>query len=147
MTKPTKNLAQQLAEAASNFQKALTGRAPTAVTVVMSADTLVITLHGALSTAEQDLAKTTAGAEQVQQFHRQLFQTTANSLQREIHRITGVPVREAAAEVEPMSGAVGHAFTTGTMVQVFQLERKTPAEEWNEAEPKDYFQEETFGPG
>ena len=34
---------------------------------------------------------------------------------------TGRDVREAAAEIEPATGAVVHAFTTGTMVQVFSL--------------------------
>ena len=36
-------------------------------------------------------------------------------------------VREAAAEVEPMSGAVVQVFTTGTMVQVFQLSGNVPS--------------------
>jgi hypothetical protein len=43
------------------------------------------------------------------------------SLREEIKRITGRDVREAAAEVEPGTGAVVHAFTSGTMVQVFLL--------------------------
>lgn len=145
MTKPTKSMAQQVAEAASDFQRDRTGHSPTAVTVVLSADTLVITLHGALSPAEQDLAKTPIGAEQVQEFHRRLFHTTADSLREQIHRITGVSVKEAAAEVEPATGAVVHAFTNGTMVQVFQLVRNISAEVWNENAPDDSSQEETFG--
>jgi hypothetical protein len=35
-------------------------------------------------------------------------------------------VREAAAEIEPGTGAVVHAFTTGAMVQVFQLGQGNP---------------------
>ena len=38
---------------------------------------------------------------------------------------------EAAAEVETTTGAVVHAFTTGTMVQVFQLAGRISAEAWN----------------
>ena len=38
------------------------GTAPKAVTAILSEDTLVITLHGALSAAEEDLAKSPAGA-------------------------------------------------------------------------------------
>ena len=89
-------------------------------------------------------------------------------LREEIHRITGVAVRqgrnptgcfrtrdrvapvgrsnscrenniftvssavgEAAAEVETTTGAVVHAFTSGTMVQVFQLAGRISAEAWN----------------
>ena len=50
-----------------------TGHVPKSVTVVLSESTLVITLHGALSPAEKALAKSPAGAAQVQEFHRQLF--------------------------------------------------------------------------
>src|SRR5437762_1205244 len=93
-------MAQQVAQAARDFQQKRTGHVPKAVTVVLSEDTLVITLHGALSPAEQVLAESAAGAAQVQQFHRQLFDTASESLRREIKRITGVDVREAVAEVE-----------------------------------------------
>jgi len=56
-----------------------------------------------------------------QEFHRQLFAASADDFYREINRITGREVREAAAEVQPAIGNVVHAFTTGTMVQVFLL--------------------------
>jgi hypothetical protein len=42
-----------------------------------------------------------------------------------------VAVREAAAEVEPTTGAVVQAFTSGTMVQVFQLAQSVSAEDWS----------------
>jgi uncharacterized protein YbcI len=84
-----------------------------------------------LSPAEKALAKIPGGAVQVQEFHRQLFNNSANSLTDEIRRITGVEVSEAAAEVETTTGTVVHAFTTGTMVQVFLLAHSVPAEIWN----------------
>ena len=37
-------------------------------------------------------------------------------------RITGRQIREATAEIEPATGAVVHAFATGTIVQVFLFE-------------------------
>lgn len=114
-------MAQRVALAASTFQRQRTGHAPTAVTVVLSEGTLVITLHGALTPAEQALARDPVGAAKVQEFHRQLFASASEELREEINRITGVKVREAAAEVEPATGAVVHAFTSGTMVQVFLL--------------------------
>jgi uncharacterized protein YbcI len=101
------------------------------VTVVLSEGTLVITLHEALSPAERALAKTPAGAAQVQEFHRQLFATSSDSLRQEINRITGMVVREATAEVEPASGAVVQAFSTGTVVQVFLLGGDAPTETWS----------------
>ena len=124
-------MAQQVAQAISAFQEQRTGYPPKAVTVVLSDDTLVVTLHEALSPAEKALAGTPEGAAQVQEFHRQLFKSSVDSLRKEIKRITGVAVGEAAAEVETTTGAVVHAFTTGTMVQVFRLDGRIPAIAWN----------------
>ena len=114
-------MANQIARAAREFEQQRTGQAPQSVTVVLSDDTLVITVHGALSRAERDLARSAAGAAQVQEFHRQLFLSSCGPLRQAIERITGVAVREAAAEVEPATGTVVQVFSTGTLVQVFLL--------------------------
>ncbi len=131
MLKTNPTMAQQIAKAAIGFEKQRTGHLPDSATVVLSGDTLVVTLHGSLSPAEKALASTPAGAAQVQEFHRQLFTSSSESLRQEIRRITGVEVREATAEVEPTTGTVVHVFTSGTMVQVFLLARGVPDEEWN----------------
>jgi len=131
MKKLDPTMAQQVAQAVGVFQQRRTGYPPKAVTVVLSDDTLVVTLHEALSPAEKALARTPEGAVQVQEFHRQLFKNSADLLRQEIKRITGVAVGEAAAEIETITGAVVHAFTTGTMVQVFQLGGTISAETWN----------------
>ena len=131
MEKPNLTMAQQVAEAAAAFEKARTGHAPQAVTVVLGGDTLVITLHGALSPAERALAQTPEGAAQVQDFHRELFNNSADTLRQEIKRITGVNVREAKAEVETTTGTVVQVFTTGTVVQVFLLASGISADTWN----------------
>ena len=99
--------------------------------VVLSGETLVITLHGALSPAERALARTPEGAAEVQEYHRRLFAASFADLRREIKRITGVEVREAAAEIEPATGTVVKAFTTGTVVQVFLLAGSVPGETWS----------------
>jgi uncharacterized protein YbcI len=124
-------LAEQVAQAARDFQQQRTGHLPKAVTVVLSNDTLVITLHEALTPAERALARSAAGAARVQEFHRHLFANSADSLRQEIRRITGVEVREATAEVETTTGTVVQVFTSGTMVQVFQLAEGISNERWN----------------
>jgi hypothetical protein len=68
----------------------------------------------------------------VQEFHRQLFISSAEALRQEINRITGVEVRQATAEVETATGTVVQMFTTGTMVQVFLLAGSVPAGSWSE---------------
>ena len=117
-------MAQEVAKVAIACQTERTGHAPASVTVVLSEDTLVITLNDALTPAEKSLALSAEGAIQVQEFHRQLFQSSSDLLRKEIKRITGREVREAVAEVEPATGTVVHAFTTGNVVQVFLLNAK-----------------------
>jgi uncharacterized protein YbcI len=131
MEKLDPSAALQIARVASAFQQQRTGHVPESVAVVLSENTLVITLHGALSPAEKALAQSPAGAAQVQEFHKQLFHNTADSLRQEIKRITGVEVREATAEVEPTSGTVVQVFSSGSMVQVFLLARGVPADSWS----------------
>ena len=128
-------IAEQIAQAASAFQQQRTGHIPKSVAVVLSGQTLVITLHGALSPAEKALAKSPEGAAQVQDFHRQLFANASESLRQEIKRITGVEVREATAQVEPTTGTVVGVFTTGTTVQVYLLAHTVPANIWNGSGP------------
>jgi uncharacterized protein YbcI len=126
-------MAKQIAQAAIAFEQRRTGNhTPKSVTVVLSESTLVITLHDALSPAEKVLATSPEGIAQMQEYHRQLFSSSSLLLRQEISRITGMEVREATAEVEPTSGAVVHAFTTGTIVQMFQLAGSAPTEVWNE---------------
>ena len=77
------------------------------------------------------MAQSPDGAAQVQEFHRQLFDDSADALRQEIKRITGVEVREGTAEIEPTTGTVVKAFTTGTVVQVFLLASTVPADTWS----------------
>ena len=135
MDKPSLTMAQQIARAARIFEEERTGLVPKSVTVVQSDGTLVVTLHGALSPAEQALSRSPAGAGQVREFHRELFASAADKLREEIKRITGVEVREAAAEVESATGTVVAVFTTGTVVHVYLLAGSISAEAWNEKRP------------
>jgi uncharacterized protein YbcI len=131
MDKLNSTMAQRIAQAASTFEQRRTGHAPKWVTVVLTDHTLVITLHEALSVAEKALAESPSGAARLQEFHRQLFNNSGGLLREEIKRITGVDVREAAAEVEPATGTVVQAFTTGTVVQVYSLAGSVPEETWS----------------
>ena len=126
MTAPRPSMSQEIAEAVIAFQEKTTGHPPKAITVVLSQDALVITLHEALSPVERDLAKKPSGAAKVQEFHRQLFSAAAEWLLKDIRRITGVEWRDAVAEVEPATGAMVQAFTRGPAVQVFCLSHREP---------------------
>ena len=120
MDKSSSTIAQQIAQAATDFVRQTTGHVPRSAAVVLSDHTLVITLRDALSEAEKALARSPAGAAQVQEFHRQLFASASDALRQEIKRITGVEVREAVAEVEPATGTVVH------LVKDLSFEEGTP---------------------
>ena len=127
MLHSTQTMAEQIAQAATVLQQRRTGHEPKSASVVLSGDTLVVTLHGALSPAEQAMTQSPEGTAEIQ-FHRQLFLNDSDTLRQEIKRITGMEVREATAEAAPMCGAVAQVFTSGTMVQVFLLSGKLDEE-------------------
>jgi uncharacterized protein YbcI len=115
-------MARQIARAVIDFERQSTGHLPRSVTVVLSDDTLVITLHGALSPAEKAVVTSPDGTAHVQEFHRQLFANASDSLRQEIKRITGVvEVREATAEGESTTVPLVKVFTSGTVMQVYLL--------------------------
>jgi len=120
-------VSKELADIALAMQSQRTGHAPKAATVVASDETVVVTLHEALTPAEKILARTETGASKVEDYHRALFAVSCDELRHEIQRLTGRRVREAAVVMEPASGAIVHAFTSGTMVQIFQLEPSAAA--------------------
>jgi uncharacterized protein YbcI len=121
-------MAQQIAQTATAFEEHRLGRKPTSVTVVLGGDTLVITMHGVLSPAEQALAASPAGAAKLQEFHLNLFQHFSDPLRQEITRITGLELRETAQD--KMTAAV-QVFSVGTVVQLFLLAGRLPAESWD----------------
>src|SRR5437763_32651 len=76
------------------------------VAVVLTGETLVVTLRGALSPAERDLARTPEGDALVREFHRTLFASACGPLRQEVGRITGAGVRQASAEAHGATGTV-----------------------------------------
>jgi uncharacterized protein YbcI len=121
MANPPEAMAEKVANAVATFHRQRTGHEPKSVSVVLGGDTLVVTIHGALSPAEVAMARTSDGAAKVQEFHRQLFLSASDALRGEVKRITGMGLREATVDVDTRAGAVVEAFTSGTMVQVFLL--------------------------
>ena len=134
MTNSNESMAGQIGQAATTFQQQRTGHKPRSVHVLLSGDTLVVTLHGALSRVEQIMSQSSEGAAKVQEFHRQLFLNSSDTLKNEIRRITGMDVREATAERDPKTGEVVQVFTSGTMVQVFQLSGNVPSDSFDDRE-------------
>jgi uncharacterized protein YbcI len=129
------SMAQKVARVAGILHCARTGYAPKAVTAALTGDMLVITLHDALTPAMEALARSPEGAPRVQAYYRQFFANSADSLRREIKRITGVAVRVAVAEVHRTAGTVVQAFVSGSMIQVSLLARGLSEEVWKGHRP------------
>jgi uncharacterized protein YbcI len=120
-------LSKDLSRIAMSMQAERAGHAPKAVDVIASDSTIVFTFQDALTPAEKILAQTESGAAKVEQYHRALFAVSCNELRKEIARLTGRRVREAAVVLEPVTGATVHAFTSGTIVHIFELEPRGEA--------------------
>ena len=130
-------MAEKVGQAAMAFEQRRTGHRPKWATVVMSETTLVITLHDALTPAEMALAKTPAGAAQVQEFHHGLFANAAESMRQEIKKISGVEVREAREEIKTTNCTVVQSFANGTVVPVYLLACNVPTQTWSGSGPPD----------
>ncbi len=126
MDKSDSSKARRIAQAVRVFEQKTRGRLPSSVTVVLSEDTLVVTLRGTLSPAETALGQSSEGSAQIRELQRQLFATTSEPLCRKISRITGTEVSEATTEVDT---------STGTVVQVFSLAHAVPASTWSGSDP------------
>lgn len=118
MRPPATTVAERVAQAAIAFQPQITGHKPKSVSVAICGETLVITLRGALSPAEQAMARSPEAAK-VWEFHRQLFLASSETIRQEIQQITGLFVLEGAVDV---------FLASGMMVQVFLLSAKMPSE-------------------
>ena len=121
MGKPNSSVAEQIAKAGWTFEQRRTGHGAQWVAVNLYDNMLFITLRSALSPVEQILARTPSGAVEVQEFHRELFAGSAEMLHKEIHRITGVQVNEAAVMI----------FTSGAVVLALLLANGVPADNWS----------------
>ena len=78
------------------------------------------------------------GTTQVLECHRRLFAEFSDEFQREIRRITGLDVRDSAAEIETATGTIVHAFACDTMVLVLVLAQNVSADDCSRTGPGDH---------
>ncbi|MBI5764720.1 MAG: DUF2294 family protein [Planctomycetes bacterium] len=131
MDHPESAMARKIGEAVNAFEQRTGSHQHKTISVILSGQTMVITLHGALSPIEHTLAQSPIGADQLQKFHRRLFAGGSDSLREEIREITGVKVCEAITDVEPSTGTVSMVSTSGAVVHVVLLDGDVPAGTWS----------------
>ena len=112
-------ICQKLANAARAFETRRTGHGREWVAVFLNEDTIVVALHGSLSTAEKALAQSPAGTAQVREFHRHLFANLSAPLLQTIKNLTGMKVRYTIAEIDSTTDSVMQIFTTDTVADEF----------------------------
>jgi len=115
------SITQKIAHAARACEQRQTKHGRDWVAVFMNEDTIVIALHGSLTTAEQVLVQSPAGVTQVRAFHQQLFTNVSATLVQDVKRITGMEVRDTKADILATTGSVVLVFTTDTMREKFLL--------------------------
>ena len=104
MTTSDSTVAQQIAQAAIAFEQRRTGHAPKSVAVVLSGDTLVITLHGALSPAEK-------GRDLLKQVRTHLIETARPVMEAMVEGATGVAVVSLHHDISTATGEEVVVFT------------------------------------
>jgi len=121
-------LARQVARAASSFEHALLGRAPTSVTVVGSGGWMVVHLQEPFSQFERRLTREDqSAARRVVEFHHHLFDQSVEALCEHVQRTTGVAFRGGLAHIDPLTGSILKTLATEPQVDVFLMGRGLPA--------------------
>lgn len=102
----TLSMAQQLTQSAIAFEEQRLGRKPTSVTVVIGGDTLVIMLHG-VCLPPNKFPRTRCGGQ-----------------------LEGLPFWKRA-KMKRKATATVQVFSVGTVVQMFLLAGRLPADSWD----------------
>ncbi|MFM8635571.1 MAG: Na-translocating system protein MpsC family protein [Planctomycetia bacterium] len=114
-------LARQVALATGSFEHLLLGRAPTSVSVVAHDEWMVVNVHESLSPLERRLARDEAGRTRVQEYHRELFESTLDALRDHVRQATGVTLQSGMAHVEPATGSLLKTLSTHATIELFLL--------------------------
>ena len=104
----------QISEAIIKFEKEYMGRGPTETKTYIIRDMIFIRLKGVLTPAEEQLAKTVAGAELIKKTRIQLLEDAKILLANIISGITGCQVKSLHSDI---------STKTGERIIVFTLDR------------------------
>lgn len=101
----------QIAEAIIKFEKEYMGRGPAETKVSILKDVIFIRLKGVLTPAEEQLAKTTEGANLIKQVRVQLLEGARLLLENIIKDITGVQIISLHTDISTKTGERVIIFT------------------------------------
>jgi len=105
MTEKTKGQVEsQVSEAIIRFEKEYMGRGPTETKTYIIKDMIFIRLKGVLTPAEEQLAKTTDGAELIKKTRVQLLEGARLLLENIISDTTGYQVKSLHTDISTKTG-------------------------------------------
>jgi len=105
MTKKTKGeIESQISEAIIRFEKEYMGRGPTETKTYIIKDMILVRLKGVLTPAEEQLAKTSDGAELIKRTRAQLLEGARLLLENIISNITGHQVKSLHTDISTKTG-------------------------------------------
>ena len=104
----------QISESIIRFEKEYMGRGPTETKTYIIKDMVFVRLKGVLTLAEEQLAKTTEGADLIKKTRVQLLEGARLLLENIISEITGCQIKSLHTDI---------STKTGERVIIFTLER------------------------
>jgi uncharacterized protein YbcI len=104
----------QISEAIVKFEKEYMGRGPSETRAYIIKDMVFLRLKGVLTPAEEQLAKTPAGAEMIKKTRMQLMEHARGLLENMISEITSCQIQSLHTDI---------STRTGERVIVFTLDR------------------------
>jgi len=105
MTEKTKGqIESQISEAIIKFEKDYMGRGPTETKTYIIKDMILVRLKGVLTPAEEQLAKTTDGAELIKRTRVQLLEGARLLLEKMISEITGYQIKSLHTDISTKTG-------------------------------------------
>jgi len=105
MTKKTKGeIESQISETIIRFEKEYMGRGPTETKTYIIKDMILVRLKGVLTPAEEQLAKTSDGAELIKRTRAQLLEGARLLLENIISNITGHQVKSLHTDISTKTG-------------------------------------------
>jgi uncharacterized protein YbcI len=104
----------QIAESIIKFEKEYMGRGPSETRAYIIKDMIFLRLKGVLTPAEEQLAKSPAGAEMIKKTRMQLLESSRALLENMISEITSCQVRSLHTDI---------STRVGERVVVFTLDR------------------------
>ena len=94
----------QISEAIIKFEKEYMGRGPTETRTYIINDMVLVRLKGVLTPAEEQLAKTTDGAELIKKTRVQLLEGARLLLEKIISEITGFQIKSLHTDISTKTG-------------------------------------------